>query len=280
MPGLGNLAHRAHEVLLGEEFAGLYAEVAAHHLLIKAVVAGDCYLVDASLRTLHHAQLQVYGVAVDVLLDGHDVEEEIALVHVGRRYGILVLCQTLVEVFLIVHIARLHVEEVVELVCVVDGVAHPGDVGEIIAVTLLKGDEHINLVFVPRRHGVFQNLGVAVAQFVVFLNYALKVVAVVLLYELFLREYFPEVAPFVGLFDYPLEFRVGKHFVAVDIDFMHLHLGVLVNVDGHNHLVLFREVIVEGDFHIGVAEAFCLEVFFGDIGGAVHDVLRNLVAGH
>ena len=42
--------------------------------------------------------------------------------------------------------------------------------------------------------------------------------------EFLLAEEFPDVASLVGLLDHALEFAVRQHLVAVDVDFVDLHL--------------------------------------------------------
>ncbi len=166
------------------------------------------------------------------------------------------------------------------MIGVVDGVAHPRDVVDVVFLTFVEGDVDIHLVVLVGHHTVADDLGVAIAQLVVFLDDAAEVVAIVLLHKLLLAEELPQVAPLVGLLDDALEFAVAEHLVAVDIDLVHLHLAVLVDVDVDKHLVFIREVLLEGDFHIGFAESLLRVVLLDDIGGAVHDILRDLVALH
>ena len=103
---------------------------------------------------------------------------------------------------------------------------------------------------------------------------------VVALHKLFLAEQLPEVTAFVGFLYDALEFAVGKHLVTGDIDFVNLHLLMLVNIDVHNHLVLLGEVLLKIYLDIGVAETFFLKILLDNGCGAVHDVLRDLIALH
>ena len=82
MPGLGYLLGRAHEVAFGEQFSRADIQLAAHHFFIQAVVAVYHHLVDARLRSLHHAHFEVDRVAMYVLFDRHELEEKISTVHV------------------------------------------------------------------------------------------------------------------------------------------------------------------------------------------------------
>ncbi len=108
MAGGGNFTCGTHEVGLAEEFAGTHAELAAYHLLIQLVVAVDHHAVDACLRPFDHAHLKRYAVAMDALLDGHKVEEEVAVVGIQTGHGIFVFIGALVEHLLVVYIAGVH----------------------------------------------------------------------------------------------------------------------------------------------------------------------------
>ena len=77
-----------------------------------------------------------------------------------------------------------------------------------------------------------------------------------------------------------MQLVVGHHLVAVDVDFVNLHLVVTVDNDVDDHFVLVAEVFVQVDADVGISEAFLRVVLFNDLLGAVYDVLRNLVAFH
>ena len=275
---LGNLAGGAHKVFLREEFARAHTQLAAYYLLIQAVVAVDHDVVDASLRTLDHPHLERNAVALDFRLDRHELEEEVSVVHIQVGNGVVVLKGALVEQFLVVHIAGFHSEDCVESRRRVDGVASPRNVGDIVFLTLLDVDMHVDKVVFVSRHAVAQDFGVAVAKFVVFLDDESEVGFVVLLHEFFLAEKIQEFRLLVGFLHCALDFVVRQHVIAVDIYFVDFYLFVFVDVDVHNHLVLLAEVGRLRDVDIHVSEAFLLEVGRNDFFCALHDVLRDLVA--
>ena len=55
---------------------------------------------------------------------------------------------------------------------------------------------------------------------------------------------------------------------------------MLVDIDMDNHLILMAEVFLKPNLHGSVAETLVSEIFLGDLGGTVDDVLGNLVALH
>lgn len=62
-------------------------------------------MADVGLLSLVDAHLKVDGVADDIYLGWIEAVEDVTVVPVSVSYGILVLCQTLVEIRLIVDIA-------------------------------------------------------------------------------------------------------------------------------------------------------------------------------
>ena len=59
-----------HHILLAKELAWLRIELTTDHLLVDVMVASYDHLVDGSLRALDNAQIERYGVALDVSLHG------------------------------------------------------------------------------------------------------------------------------------------------------------------------------------------------------------------
>ncbi len=278
MSGLGDFACRAHEVGLAEEVARTHTELTADDFLVEAVVAVDDDVVDTCLRAFDHAHLKRDGVARYFTLDGHEVVEEVTLVHVEVGHGVVVLGESLVHELLVVDVAGLHVEVGVQHLVGVDGVADPLDVLDVVLVAFVEVDVHVDLVVVVGHHAVRDYARVAEAFLVVLLEDAVEVVLIVALDEFLLREELENVVLLVGLLHGALDGAVGEDLVAVDIDFVHLDLVVLVHVDVDDDFVLVREVFVEVDAHGGVAESLVLVVLGDDGLCAVDDVARYLVA--
>ena len=59
----GDLTIGTHDGLLGEQVAGLGAQLTSYHFLVEAVVAIDADVAQVGLRTFQHTHLQVDGVA-------------------------------------------------------------------------------------------------------------------------------------------------------------------------------------------------------------------------
>ncbi len=240
MACLCDFTHGAHQLGLAEEVAGTHAELAADNLFVQSVVAVDYHIVDAGLRAFDHSHFEGYGVAFDFALDGYELVEEVALVHIEVRHGVVVGGEALVEQLLVVYVARLHVEVGVEHVVGVDCVAHPVYVFDKVLLAFVEVDVHVNVVLIVGHYAVGCNLGVAVAFLVVLFEYSVEVVLIVALHEFFLAEEFEKIFFLVCFLHGSFESAVAQHLVAVKVDFVYFHLVVLVDNDIDKHLVFVR----------------------------------------
>ncbi len=224
MSHIGDLACRTHQVILAEEVAGTHPKLPSHHLFIKAVVA--CYVdgVDTCLRTLHHTHLQSDRIIADVTLYRHDIGEKITVVVINVADGILIVTQALVQKFLVIHIARLHIENRFEQLGRIYGIAYPVYVRDMILVALIDRYVDVHIAVVVAHHAVGHDHGVAVALFVILFNNPVKVIVIVGIYKFFLTENFENICFLIGFLHSTLERTVRKHLVAVDVYLVYLDL--------------------------------------------------------
>ena len=127
-------------------------------------------MTDMSLCTLLDTHLQVDAVANDVDLGGLQLIEQVTVVPIVVADGILIFRQALLHQLLVVDIAFLHAQGSVQVVGGYHGVTHPGDVTDIVFLTLIDLHIDVDVLLVHRPYRVFQNGGVTVAQFVIFVN--------------------------------------------------------------------------------------------------------------
>ena len=280
MAALGYLAVGAHEVALREEFAGAHAQLAADNLFVKAVVTVDDHVVDTCLGAFRYSHLEVDRVADDVALDGLEVIEEIAAVHVVVGDGVFVLIDALFKQLLVVDVPLFYSENLVEGRRGIERIAHPCYIVDIISFAFVDTDVDVDILVIVGHNRVADDTGVAVAFLVIFLDDAVEVVAVVALDEFFLLEEVEQLAFLVGLLHGALNGVVAHDLVALDIDFVDFDLVVAVDVDVDDHLVGMAEVFVLLNLHGSVAEAFLIVVFLDDLLRAVDDVGRDVVALH
>ncbi len=198
MSGLSDFAQRTYKVALAEQFARFYTELAADNLFVKSVVAVDGHIVDSGLRTFHHTHFQRYAVAGNFAFDRHEVIEQVTVVHVQVGHSVLVFGESLVHQLLVVYVAGLEFEIGVEYFIGVYRVAHPCNILDIVLASLVDVDVNIDHLLVVRHYRVSHDFGVAIALFVVLLEYAVKVVAVIVLNEFFLLEQVQNLAVFIG----------------------------------------------------------------------------------
>ena len=111
----GQLTCRTHEGFLREEVSRLGTKLTAHHILIEAVVTIDANMAQMSLWSFQHTHLQVDRVADDILLSGVDGREDVTIVVVEVRHGVVVLTESLVEQLLIVDVTFPHSQQIGEV---------------------------------------------------------------------------------------------------------------------------------------------------------------------
>ena len=241
-------------------------------------------MVQTGLRAFHDAHLQVDGVAYDIHFHGVDVREDVTIVIIVVAGCVIVFFQALVDKFLVIDVTLLHIEHGIQVVGGHDGVAHPCDITDVVLVTLfnLYIDVHVLLVIVP--DGVFEDSGIAEAQFVVFLYQLLLGLLVTLVGELLGLE---EVSELTSLMDLTegafgehttLDLRVLEFLVAHQIDVAHLHLVLLVDVHVEHHLPLVVRVVALHDVDLSVLIALLVEVLLGQDLGSVDHIRRDLAA--
>ena len=175
---------------------------------------------------------------MDVVLDGHKLIEEVAAVHVEVSHSVIVFVCALVENLLVIDIAFLDAKDIIENVGGEDGVSHPGDIRNVVFLPLFDIEVNIDAVFAVINHRVGYDFGIAVAFLVVFVDDELEVGFVVFGDEFLLREEFDEAVVLVGFLHSALDGTIAHSLVAGDVDFVHLHLVVLIYRYFDNHLVL------------------------------------------
>ena len=279
MPHLRQLAQGAHDVGLGVELSGLGVEFAADDMLIDTGVADDVDFVDGGRLPLVHAHLVVDGVAVDTHLDGLDIEEEVALVGVEFGDGIIVLVEAFVEFLEVVGVAALDAEDGVEVFVGVNGVADPCDVAEEVLCALIDSEIDIDAggIFGGTDYAVGDDLGVAVADFVVLLNDQLLVILKLLRDEFLGAEEVDDVVV-VGLLHGVVDLVVSQRLIARDVDVSDFGFRLFVHVDSHFDVARVVFVVELEHLDFGIVEAFFGKIFGDDFLCTVGEVGRHLSA--
>ena len=130
------------EIRLAEQVTGLGEDLSADNPLVGQVVTIDDNVVQGCLLALGDAHFYIHRVMLDIHFHRRHVKEQVTVVAVEFGYVVIGLLSTAVETLLhsnhVVGIALVDLEDRVQLVCRIDGVAGPGNVAEI--------------VFVPFRH--------------------------------------------------------------------------------------------------------------------------------
>ncbi len=127
--------------------------------------------------------LEGNAVALDVFLYGHESEEEVAIVEIDVAHGVVIFAGAFVKQLLVVDIARVYAEHIVQHLGRIHGVAHPVDVADIVFFALFHLKIHIDFAVVIFHHAVFHDACVAIAEFVILVDDPCLVVLIVGVYE-------------------------------------------------------------------------------------------------
>ena len=168
-------------------------------------------MADVCLCAFLDTHLQVDGVTDDVDLGRFQLVEQVTVVPVIVTHGIFVFRQALFQQFLVVYVAFLHAQGSVQIVGSDNGVTHPGDVAQVVALALFQFHIDADVFVVNRPYGVFQDGGVAVAQLVVLLYQGCLSLLIALRGELLGFEEVLQLAGLVNLAEGTLlEHRTGN----------------------------------------------------------------------
>ena len=116
-----------------------------------------------SLRALHDAYLYINRVINDVDVGGLNAREDITVIIVVVMHGIVVLNQSLVHELLVVDVTFLHIQDLVENIRIIDGVAYPCDVANIVFLAFVDFDVNVDMLIVDRPDRVVFDSAIAEA---------------------------------------------------------------------------------------------------------------------
>ena len=187
---------------------------------------------------------------------------------------------------LVVDVALLHVEHGIQVVGGDNGVAHPGDVADEVFLTLIDLHIDIDMPVVVGADGVLKDGGIAETQFVVLVDQCLLGFLIALVGEFLRFEHVAELASLVDLSEGALadqgalDLAVLQFLVAVKDQFVHLHLGLLVDIHVEDDLSGVLGIIDLVNLDLRILIAFLIEVSLGQDLGTVDDVTRQAIAPH
>ena len=89
-------------------------QLTTYYVLVETVVACYSHAVDARLRTFLNTHLNIDRVAYDVYIHRLKVVEYVTVVPVSVAYSILVQREALVHELLVIDVAGLHTENILQ----------------------------------------------------------------------------------------------------------------------------------------------------------------------
>ena len=156
-------------------------------------------MADMSLCTFLDTHLEVDRVAYDVDFSRFKVIEQVTVVPIVVANGIVVFLQAFVELLLVINITFLHAQRSVQIVCRNHGVAHPGNVTQIIALSFFQFDIDVDVFLINSPYGVFQDGSVTKTQLVILVDKSLLSLVITLWCELL---WFEEILELTSLINF------------------------------------------------------------------------------
>ena len=271
------LTSRTHQGILREEVAWLGTELTAYYVLIETGITIDTYVAQVSLRSLCHAHLKVDGIAVDVHFGRIDVREHVTIVVIEVAHSIFIFLQSLAQEFLVIYIALLHAEHGIQIVGSIYGVAHPVDIADKVALTLIYLDIYVDVLLVEVAYAVFQDLRITITILVVFVDEFLLVFLPSLRSKLLRFEESSKLASLVGLGkgslreESTLDLSIRELLVTVDGNLVNLDFLFLIYDYVQDYLTLVSHIVALVNLDFSILEALVIEVFLGkDLGTVEH----------
>ena len=149
-----------------------------------------------------------------------------------------------------------------------------------ILVALLDGNEDIDSLVVIGNDGIRNDVGIAIAVFVIFVDKVVLVFLVVLYDEFLLSEEVTVKALLVGFLHSPLELIIRESLVAVDGNGVYLDFLLLIDVDIENYLPRIVDVVALEKVDFGVLETLPVVVATDNGLSLVNHVGIDLIALH
>ncbi|OPZ97079.1 MAG: hypothetical protein BWY72_01381 [Bacteroidetes bacterium ADurb.Bin416] len=282
MPHLSQFTDGSFQVGHTEQSAGLHAEFPTDDVFVHPVVTADGDAVDGGGSPLTNAHFQVNGVSVYRNFHRIHLEKEVAVVLVQVGNGIISFGgpQAFVEMGLVVHIPPLDHQHVAQLLGGVDRVADPADVAVVVLLAFTDTKVHIHGLVVETIDGIFNDGGIPVPIFVVFIQESNLVIEVFFLDKLFGSEEVFQLTLLIGFFHSPVELGIGQRVVAVKNKLVDFDLVFAVNVDIDNHLSGAAIVFGLDQFHVCILETLFIKISLDQGLCSIGHVWGYLVSNH
>ena len=155
-------------------------------MVAGAVVALYDHPVDLGAFSFIDPHFDVDRIVIRFNFNGFDIEEKIPVVHIqGADIGAgRVERQPFLNKLHVVNIAPLHPEHLVEYIFAINEISRPGNVAEIVFMSLLQFDVYVDFPVADRIDGIAHNEGIPKAFGIVVVNNSVFVGLVFALLEL------------------------------------------------------------------------------------------------
>ena len=159
----------------------------------------------------------------------------------------------------------------------IDGIACPGDIPEVVLVPFLHGDVDAEAARLDGVDGILDNSGIPVSRFIESADEGFLVVGILFRIELLCMEEIVELAG-LGLFHAARKFIFLHMFVAYEMYLLHLDLLSPLDVEIDAYGFLDDGVLLHFGFHLAVKETLLGIILLDDVGGCLLYIVRELAA--
>ena len=148
----------------------------------------------------------------------------------------------------------------------VNGVTHPFNIADVVFLSFIYVEIDVHALLVEGHYAVGYQEGIAVTQFVIFVDEVVLGFLVLLVDKLLRTEPATHVLAFVYGLQHAfgdkgtLDFLLWQVVVTGDVDVVHLHLVFLVDVYVHDDIAGFGGIIASQDVEFGILVALLVEV--------------------
>ena len=280
---LRELTQGVHQHRTVVEDTRIDGELAADNLVVHTLVTRDTHLVDSKGLTLENLNLHIDRVLAHYNLLRLDLRHQVTVVLIKARYrGLLGInlaahTQTLVHRLLVVHIALIHAEELIQVVGRIDRVTHPSNVANVELIALREVEVDADCLIVNLIDRIRQDGCVTITARVIEVEQQVFILGIILLLELAAVEEVYRLL--VSLLECTEQALLGEVLVTRKGDLAHLNTRLAIDVEGYVYCILDCGVVGDLGAYIHITEALADKLLLDEFLVAVNHIIRKLGIG-
>ena len=284
MSHLGNFTNGTHQVFTAEQHTRFGTKLTTHDIFIQTVVTVNDHTVDGSLRTFLNTHFQRDRVVIHIYFYRVGTKEYVTIIIIDIGYGIFICRQTFRQLFLVIHLTRLHSEDRLQKIRSVLRITHKTNVFQIILVPFFQFQEDIDLLLIKIHNTISQQYRVTITMFVIFGDNVLLIFFVFFRSELLRAECFQDTGLpvvrntelFVRFLHRLLQVPARQSLIPLKVNTMNLRLFILIDMDIDSHFALFGQIITLYNIDVYILKTFAVKELLNNDLCTVHQIGSDL----